>query len=104
MELHSLDNFPTPKSEWSLGQKLFVVVFSLGIGYFIWWHFMKKEAEAQQKIAESAKQAERAKLEKAATEKAVEQVVGQGILTHVQNIVKTQLPKDDNPSGIEPKA
>jgi flagellar biosynthesis component FlhA len=103
MELHSLDNFPTPKTDWSMGQKVFVIALTLGLGFLIWRYLMKKDKEAQAKIAESAKQAERAKLEKAATEKVVEQVVGQGILTHVQNIVQTQLPKDDNPSDTEPK-
>lgn len=104
MELHSLDNFPTPKSEWTLGQKLFVIFVTLGIGFLIWRQVKKREEEAKQKIAESTKQAERAKLEKAATEKAVEHTVGQGVLTHVQNIVKAQLPKDENPSDTNPKA
>jgi hypothetical protein len=101
MELHSLDNFPTPKTDWSMGQKVFAIVLTLG--FLLWRYPMKKDKEAQVKIAESVKQAERAKLEKSATEQAVEQTVGQGILTHVQNIVKTQLPKDENPPNTEPK-
>jgi regulatory protein YycI of two-component signal transduction system YycFG len=103
MELHSLDNFPTPKTDWSMGQKLFVIALTLGLGFLLWRFLMKKDKEAQAKIAESAKQAEKAMLEKSVTEKAVEQVLGQGVLTHVQNIVKTQLPKDENPSDTEPK-
>jgi mannitol-specific phosphotransferase system IIBC component len=103
MELHSLDNFPTPKTDWSMGQKLFAIVLTLGLGFLLWRFLMKKDKEAQAKIAESAKQAERARLEKSTTEQAVEQVVGQRILTHVQNIVNAKLPKDDNPSGTEPK-
>jgi hypothetical protein len=104
MELHSLDNFPTPKTDWSMGQKVFVIALTLGLGFLIWRYVMKKDKEAQAKIAESAKQAERAMLEKSATEQAVEQTVGQGILAHVQNIVNAKLPKDENPSDTEPKA
>jgi regulatory protein YycI of two-component signal transduction system YycFG len=104
MELHSLDNFPTPKADWSMGQKVFVITLTLGLGFLIWRYVMKKNQQAQVKIAESAKQAERAMLEKSVTEQAVEQTVGQGILAHVQNIVNAKLPKDENPSDTEPKA
>jgi hypothetical protein len=59
MELHSLDNFPTPKTDWSMGQKLFVIALTLGLGFLLWRFLMKKDKEAQAKIAESAKQAGR---------------------------------------------
>ena len=65
MEFYSLDNFPKPKSEWSMAQKVLAILFTLGLGFAIWYHVQKKEKAAKEKIAESEKQAERAKLEKA---------------------------------------
>jgi flagellar biosynthesis component FlhA len=104
MAKYNLDNFPQPQTKWADWQKVLAIALTAGLGFIIWRLITEaNEARkiAQAKIAESYEKLKAAELEKAVTEKVVEQTMGQGMLNHIQEKAKAELLKDEKPPNTD---
>lgn len=102
----SLDNFPEPKGL-SNGQKLALVVVTLGLICLV-WHLVTKANEArklaQAKMAESYEKLKIAEQEKATKEQVTTSVLGKDLADAINHITVTTIEAQNkqNTEGVTP--
>jgi uncharacterized protein HemX len=96
MQRLSIKDFPRPKSNWTLGQKLAIIILSAGLFALAWYIWNQSNKKHENTLAQKQKELDDIKQDQAMTEDVMKQIGAEHILRMAERVVQSQKPKNEN--------